>query len=178
MIEAVGIIQVISRQRANATIAEELAPHIGAVPGARTLESDRLRKAVFKVPAKSILPEKAYTEEISEQVYLQLAQRGQQVVSKGQSVIVNAVYSRIKQRYHIANCANKIDVPFLGIWLNADPETLRKRVRDRKKGPSDATENILNSQLQHLKALPDDWVVISSAGTIDTIVRTILDLCK
>ncbi|RWK12063.1 AAA family ATPase, partial [Mesorhizobium sp.] len=38
------------------TIAEALAPRIGAPPGARIVESDRIRKAMHGVPAETKLP--------------------------------------------------------------------------------------------------------------------------
>ncbi|MBB3394161.1 ABC-type transport system involved in cytochrome bd biosynthesis fused ATPase/permease subunit [Rhizobium sp. BK060] len=46
------------------TLAEALAPHLGAPPGARIIESDRIRKALFGVPAETRLPPAAYKEDI------------------------------------------------------------------------------------------------------------------
>src|SRR5690606_31521462 len=42
------------------TVAEALAPRIGAPPGARIVESDRIRKAMHGVPPETRLPTKAY----------------------------------------------------------------------------------------------------------------------
>ena len=42
------------------TIAEALAAHVGAPPGARIVESDRIRKALHGVPPETRLPDKAY----------------------------------------------------------------------------------------------------------------------
>src|SRR5690606_15078491 len=41
------------------TVAEALAAHVGAPPGARVVESDRIRKAMHGVPAETRLPDRA-----------------------------------------------------------------------------------------------------------------------
>ena len=47
------------------TVAEAFAAHVGAPPGARIVESDRIRKAMHGVPAETRLPDKAYRPEVS-----------------------------------------------------------------------------------------------------------------
>ena len=47
------------------TVAEALAAHVGAPPGARIVESDRIRKAMHGVAAETRLPDKAYRPEVS-----------------------------------------------------------------------------------------------------------------
>ena len=55
------------------TVAEALAPYVGAPPGARIVESDRIRKAMHGVPAETRLPDRAYRPEVSERVYAEMA---------------------------------------------------------------------------------------------------------
>src|SRR3546814_11536701 len=61
--------------RSKTTVAEALAAYVGAPPGARIVESDRIRKAMHGVPVETRLPEKAYRPEVSERVYRELARR-------------------------------------------------------------------------------------------------------
>jgi len=130
------------------TIAEALAAHVGAPPGARIVESDRVRKAMHGVPPETRLPDKAYRPEISEKVYRDMAWRAGLILSQGGSVVADAVFDRPDDRERISRQAAERGLPFLGVWLEADPAVLWRRVSDRKGGPSDATVDILSRQLQ------------------------------
>lgn len=130
------------------TVAERLAAHVGAPPGARIVESDRIRKAMHGVPAETRLPDEAYRPEMSERVYREMARRAGLILSGGGSVAANAVLDRPEDRKRIGRVAEDRSTPFLGIWLEASPDILRQRVERRKGGPSDATVDILSRQLQ------------------------------
>ncbi|WP_027169449.1 bifunctional aminoglycoside phosphotransferase/ATP-binding protein [Mesorhizobium sp. WSM3224] len=130
------------------TVAEALAPQIGAPPGARIVESDRIRKAMHGVAAETKLPDKAYRPGVSERVYRQIAWRSELILAEGGSVVADAVFDKLEDRDRIERAASEADVPFAGFWLAADPSVLWRRVTERKAGPSDATIDILSRQLQ------------------------------
>ena len=65
------------------TIAEALAAHVGAPPGARIVESDRIRKALHGVPAETRLQDRAYRPEVSERVHREMARRAGLILSDG-----------------------------------------------------------------------------------------------
>ncbi|MGX8012423.1 bifunctional aminoglycoside phosphotransferase/ATP-binding protein [Mesorhizobium sp. ORM8.1] len=130
------------------TVAEALAAQIGAPPGARIVESDRIRKAMHGVPAETRLPDKAYRAGVSERVYRQIAWRSELILAEGGSVVADAVFDRAEDRDRIERAAIDTNVSFAGFWLVADPLVLWHRVSERKGGPSDATVDILSRQLQ------------------------------
>jgi predicted kinase len=138
------------------TVAEALAAHIGAPPGARIVESDRIRKAMHGVPAETKLPDKAYRPGVSERVYRQIAWRAGLVLAEGGSIVADAVFDKPEDRIRIERVASETNVPFMGFWLAADPSVLWRRVSERKGGPSDATVDILSRQLQR-DAGPLTW---------------------
>ncbi|RVD49041.1 aminoglycoside phosphotransferase [Mesorhizobium sp. M00.F.Ca.ET.151.01.1.1] len=138
------------------TIAEALAAHIGAPPGARIVESDRIRKAMHGVPAEARLPDKAYRPDVSDRVYNEMAWRAGLILSEGGSVVADAVFDRPADRERIEKAARDRGIPFFGFWLEADPLVLWRRVSERKGGPSDATVDILSRQLQR-KAGQASW---------------------
>ncbi len=129
------------------TIAETLAPLIGVPPGARIIESDRLRKAMHGVSAETRLPDKAYRPEVSEAVYRQMAWRAELILADGGCVVADATFEKRKNRDLIGDVASRLDVPFFGAWLEADPALLWRRVSERQGGPSDATVDVLSRQL-------------------------------
>ncbi len=129
------------------TIAEALAAHIGAPPGARIVESDRIRKALHGVSAETRLPAKAYRPAVSERVYREMAWRAELILAEGGSVVADAVFDRSADRDRIEKTARNVGVAFASFWLEANPHVLWQRVSERKGGPSDATIDILSQQL-------------------------------
>ncbi|ESY75304.1 aminoglycoside phosphotransferase [Mesorhizobium sp. LNHC252B00] len=130
------------------TIAEALAAHVGAPPGARIVESDRVRKAMHGVPAETRLPDRAYRPEVSDRVYREMAWRAGLILAEGGSVVADAVFDRLADRELIEKAARDRGVAVAGFWLEADPLVLWQRVSERKGGPSDATIDILSRQLR------------------------------
>ncbi|RST88079.1 aminoglycoside phosphotransferase [Aquibium carbonis] len=157
------------------TVAEALAPTLGPPPGARIVESDRVRKAMHGVPAETHLPPKAYTPEISERVYAEMAWRAGLILSEGGTVVADAVFDRLPDRERIAGVAQARSIPFCGVWLEADPALLWERVRDRRGGPSDATVDVLSRQLAR-KVECTDWDRLDAAQPAAGIVEAVLAL--
>ena len=159
------------------TIAETLAAHVGAPPGARIVESDRIRKAMHGVAAETRLPEEAYRSEISERVYSEMARHAEFILSSGGSVVADAVFDREGDRIRMEQVAIDSALPFLGIWLDVSPDALRRRIGKRKGGPSDATVDILSRQLQRDPGAIA-WRRLDAAHKPKETVETILDLLR
>jgi predicted kinase len=129
------------------TIAEALAVHVGTSPGARIVDSDRIRKALHGVAPETRLPEKAYRPEVSANVYREMAWRASLILAEGGSVVADAVFDNAANRKLIETAARDAGVPFAGVWLETDPSVLWQRVSARRHGVSDATVDILSRQL-------------------------------
>ncbi len=157
------------------TIAEALAAYVGAPPGARIVESDRIRKAMYGVPPETRLPNKAYRPDVSRRVYREMAWRAGLILSEGGSVIADAVFDSPAHRMRIEGTARDRALPFLGIWLDAAPDVLWQRVEQRKGGPSDATVDILSRQLQR-DASAITWQRLDAACDPSETVTKILAL--
>ncbi len=145
------------------TIAEALAPHFGTPPGARILESDRLRKHMHGVSPETPLGPQAYTPEASQAVYAAMRERAAQVLAGGGSVVLEAVHARKQDRDAAAAIAREAGCPFHGFWLEVDPAALRARIATRGQSASDATRAVLDSQLETGTG-PLDWRRLDPAG--------------
>lgn len=159
------------------TVAEALAAHVGAPPGSRIVESDRIRKALHGVPAETPLPARAYRPEVSERVYAEMAWRASLILSEGACVVADAVFDRAADRQRMERSAIGNRVPFSGFWLEASPELLWQRVSDRRGGPSDATVDILSRQLQR-DGKETSWMKLDAARRPPEIVADILKICR
>lgn len=129
------------------TLAAGLAPLFGASPGALHLRSDLERKSLAGVGETNRLPAASYSREAAASVYATLATKARRALAAGHSVIVDAVFSRQEERAAMMALAREAAVPFHGLWLTANRETLVARVEARKGDASDATPDVVDLQL-------------------------------
>ncbi|THV09837.1 bifunctional aminoglycoside phosphotransferase/ATP-binding protein [Rhizobium rhizophilum] len=129
------------------TLAEAMAPHLGLAPGARLLESDRLRRAMLRYSRGTPMPAEAYRPDVSAKVYAALVEKAELVTRAGGSVVANAVFTNAEERQAIEQVAKKSGLRFVGLWLEADQSILRSRIETRPVTDSDATVTVLDQQL-------------------------------
>ena len=141
------------------TLAAALAPRLAPPPGARTLSSDRIRKALFGRAATQRLPPEAYAPDVSAQVYEEMRARAGACLRAGWNVVADAVFDRAQDRDAIAQTARACGADFVGVWLEAPQDVLEARVRARVNDPSDADCAVLAAQAQRLAqtGAPADW---------------------
>ena len=146
-------------------LAATLAPSLGAMPGALHLRSDELRKVMMGRDPETPLEQDAYTSKISAKVYDTLRQRAAQALSAGHAVIADAVHNRPDGRAALAALAVRHDVPFMGIWLDADPALMADRIAGRRGDASDADRSVMLRQVRH-GAGNIDWHCLDAAAPL------------
>ncbi|WP_081739548.1 bifunctional aminoglycoside phosphotransferase/ATP-binding protein [Methylobacterium sp. 10] len=156
------------------TVAACVASHLGPPPGARILNTDRIRKHAFGVSAETRLPPSAYLPEVSAPVYASLRDEACQALSSGCAVVADAVFDRISERASIEATAAKSRVAFQGVWLEA-PTTglLVSRIADRRNDPSDATAEVLMDQVRR-DCGDIDWQHLAAEAEPTTTMDVIL----
>ncbi|PWE33413.1 kinase [Maritimibacter sp. 55A14] len=147
------------------TLARQLAPGIGAAPGAIHLRSDLQRKALFGVDPMSHLPDAAYSEAAGRRVYAHLLDDAERILKAGHSVILDAVHARAEDRRRVAELARRAGVAMTGLWLQADEDILVARVTERRGDASDADAEVVRKQLATRAAAPD-WVHLETGGAL------------
>jgi aminoglycoside phosphotransferase family enzyme/predicted kinase len=130
------------------TLAASLAPALGRPPGALILRTDVIRKALFGVPAQTRLGPEGYTANVSRTVYRRLVDEATSAIAGGCAVVADAVFADSAARTAIADVASRHGVPFVGLWLEADRDTVRNRLAARRADASDATASVVDVQLQ------------------------------
>ncbi|MCY1746300.1 bifunctional aminoglycoside phosphotransferase/ATP-binding protein [Ensifer sp. SL37] len=156
------------------TVADALAGRLGAPPGARIIESDRIRKALYGVPPEVRLDADAYRADVSDKVYCEIARRTVEIAKAGGSVVADAVFDRSDKRKLMEVAAKVTGVPCVAVWLEAGVQVLRHRVASRHEGPSDADLHVLARQISGGQK-PLAWRVIDAEQPVDEIVREILE---
>jgi uncharacterized protein len=121
------------------------------------------------------LPSEAYTSEPTNVVYEILRRKARLVLGAEHSVIVDAVYSTPAERSGIESIASELGVPFRGIWLTAERETLIARVDARRNDASDATSEIIEQQLaRDTGKLSPAWIPVDASGSMEETLRRAL----
>jgi aminoglycoside phosphotransferase family enzyme/predicted kinase len=126
-------------------LARDLAPSLGAWPGAVLLSSDAERKAGRD--AQTRLDPAAYAPERRDAVYRAMFQRAETLLAAGQSVMLDATFIDPRLRMAAEDVAHRAAVPFHGLWLEAPAPVLEARVRARRGDASDADADVLRRQL-------------------------------
>ncbi len=148
------------------TLAQKLAPDFLPAPGARLVRSDVVRKRQANVPPETRLPPSAYGPETSARVYEALGAQCAAAVAAGYTAIADAVFLRAEERDAIATIASRAGVPFLGLWLEAPADVLKKRIAGRVNDASDADTTVLQSQFS-IPTGAIGWQRIDSSRTLD-----------
>ncbi|HEY5226515.1 MAG TPA: AAA family ATPase, partial [Methylovirgula sp.] len=118
-----------------------------SAPGAVHLRSDIERKRHFGGGLHERLPDEAYQPEITLEVYERLRSLATRALQAGHSVVVDAVHAKAEERDAVADLAERLNVAFTGLWLDAPAATLLARVETRTNDASDAKAPIVREQL-------------------------------
>jgi len=145
------------------TLAYALAPQLGRAPGAVVLRSDEIRKRLLGRDPLDRLGPDSYAPEVSARVYEHLASTAMIALDAGQSVIMDAVYNRPEGRHEISAVASRLNVPFVGLWLEAPLALLADRVGSRRGDASDATARVVRRQ-ERQGLGPIEWAKIDASG--------------
>lgn len=114
------------------TVAQELAPQIGASPGAVLLRSDTERKALIGADPQTPLAESAYTLEARAAIYHRMLGRAGAILRTGQSVLIDATFLDPADRSKAAAVATNAEVALHQLWLDAPLDVLIDRVTARR----------------------------------------------
>jgi aminoglycoside phosphotransferase family enzyme/predicted kinase len=152
------------------TLARALAPSVGPTPGAVVLRSDEIRKALFGVDSLTPLGPDGYAPPATARVYATLAERAALVLRTGHAVVADAVFARLADRAAIEAVAGEAGTPFVGLWLDVGTDALKARVRGRGQDASDATEQVVQRQVEELSD-PIAWHRLDASGTPEDVLR-------
>lgn len=145
-------------------LSRELAPFVGACPGAFILRTDIIRKAILGRLPHEHLHKPDYTPEINKKTYDTIRQYCVDIIASNQSVLIDGIFAVQEERDITQIIAQDLNVPFYGFWMYAPSELRFQRVVSRKRNPSDATLKVAMRQ-EEMKVGEVKWNKINSAGS-------------
>jgi aminoglycoside phosphotransferase family enzyme/predicted kinase len=128
------------------TRALQLAPEVGRTPGAVVVRSDVERKRLAGIALEERMPQGSYTPEASARTYAVMIERAERVLRAGQSAILDAVFAKPEERAAAEALAERVGVPFEGVWLDVPKDVAQARVASRQGDASDATPAVVERQ--------------------------------
>ena len=131
------------------TVARTLAPSLAVAGGAIHIRSDVIRKLQQGLPAEEKLPSAAYTKDASAAVYEAMFDTATACLKQGVPVILDAVFADPAERAQAEAVANRINVPFDGVWLDCATDARQDRVAARTGDASDATPEVAARQIEY-----------------------------
>lgn len=145
-------------------LARELAPFVGAAPGARVVRTDVVRKRIAGVHPNARLSKEGYSADMTARTYAEFEAQAAAVLAGGHSVIMDAVFALPEQRFAVARVFEEAGVPMLGLWVDAPEDVRVARVDARTNNVSDADAGIARGQSDYdLGEI--DWRIVDSSGT-------------
>jgi uncharacterized protein len=159
------------------TLAQVLAPAFAPAPGARIIRSDILRKRLFNMIPEIPLPPSAYETTTTERVYRGLHDRAAASLAAGYTAIVDATFLREGERRRIAGLAEISQVPFIGLWLEAQSDVLTGRISTRGRDASDADLQVVQQQLKSDTG-PINWHRVDTTCGLGTYLPAVWALIE
>ncbi|MBB4264442.1 AAA family ATPase [Roseospira visakhapatnamensis] len=144
-------------------MAREVAPLIGAAPGALVSRSDVVRKRLMGVRPYERLGADGYRPEMTQRTYRAMLDEVRAALRQGHAAIADGVFLRPEERAAVEAVAREEGVPFHGLWLEADPEVALRRIAGRRENASDATAAVRDAQ-QSVDPGPMTWHRVNSSG--------------
>jgi aminoglycoside phosphotransferase family enzyme/predicted kinase len=130
-----------------------LASGLAALMDIQVISSDRVRKELAGIdPASSrYVPfgEDIYSKQFTDQTYGELFNRADGLLSEGRTVLLDGTFGDPGRREQAFEVARSAGARFLILYLEAEEEILRSRLKDRagKVSITDGREEILTDQM-------------------------------
>lgn len=155
------------------SVAARIAGSLGRLPGAVHLRSDVERKGLLGVAERERLPDAAYDAMTTQAVYAVLHRKAEAILGTGFAAIVDAVHQREGERQDVAALAERLDIRFTGVWLEAPKTTLEARVDGRRGDASDADARVVAQQTAR-DCGPIAWHRVDASRPLETVVAEVL----
>ena len=162
-----------------------IAGKLAQVLGAPLLRSDELRKRLSGMDPmdrdRSDFGQGIYSANMSEKTYRTLLAKAEELLVRGQTVIVDASFALRLNRDQFRQTAVKTGVAFCIIWMTCDEKTIQNRLRQRQTAEEDASDGrpeLLDRQRNVFQNPEREPNVLQIDTSTDIVYNVELILCN
>lgn len=170
------------------TLAYRLRREVPSLADALVIDNDAVRRDLLGYDLRPIMPDTAYTVEITQQVRARSDAMIRDALAQGRDVIDSTGFWSIEARAHIKDIARECGVAFIGLWLCAPRERLIARINarmaerrdptvlDKERGhASDACPAVLDKYAHLPPPLADDpdWQFVDASQEIEAVLAEV-----
>lgn len=159
-------------------IAREIGGKLNPAPGAVILRDDIVKKQMSGCALDEHPDHIPDTPAYEKVVYDVLRQQTRTALSAGSCVIVDALFYNPNEREAIENLARELNIPFIGIWVDAPLDVRTERVMSRKRNPSDVRDRSELERQLRLETGTVTWHQINSDQAREDTINAALDILK
>lgn len=138
------------------TLSSTLSQHLRTIH----IRSDAVRKHLAGLPLDEHGDPSIYSAEMKARTYARLLELGLLLAGRGFCVILDAKYDRRSLRRQAIDSARQANLPLELIQCSAPESVLRSRLHGRHNDVSDATPDLLTSQLGEFEPLDEQELKI------------------
>ena len=153
------------------TISGALADRFGAV----LLSSDRVRKELAGLSptddATAAYGEGLYTPAHTDEVYAQLLHRAHELLIRGESVVIDASWTRARHRQAAEDLARRSFSDLVSLECRTTAEIAAQRLAQRGPNASDATASIARAMSANADPWPQAVTVLTSGSVAASLDR-------
>ncbi|WP_149181713.1 bifunctional aminoglycoside phosphotransferase/ATP-binding protein [Streptomyces sp. TRM49041] len=159
------------------TLSGALADRLGVT----LLSSDRLRKELAGIPAEQPASapycEGLYTPEWTATTYAALLARAATLLSRGESVVLDATWSNTRQREAARHVAERTSADLVALHCRVPDELTAARLEGRAAGPSDADLDVALAMAERESPWAEA-VAIDTSGPLEAAVSQALAVVR
>lgn len=157
-------------------IAREIGGLMNPAPGAVILRDDVVKKQINGCGVNEHFDRVFDTPIVEKVVYDVLRQQARTALKSGSCVIVDALFYNEKERVAIEELAKEMNVPFIGLWMDAPLSVRVDRIHARKRNPSNVTKRSELEQQLSLETGDIQWNQVSTDKTREETVESVIKL--
>lgn len=159
-------------------VARELGGWLNPAPGAVILRDDVVKKQINGCKITEHFDPFCDTPAVEKVVYDVLRQQTKMAIESGACVIVDALFYDPKERQAIEDLAKELNVPFVGLWMDAPLSVRIERVLARQRNVSDVREQKDVEKQARLETGDVFWHKINTDQTREETVQEAVNMLR
>lgn len=120
------------------------------------IRSDAVRKHLGSIELNERGDDSLYSAEMTRKTYNRMLELGVMLAQKGYTIVLDAKYDKKKSRGEVIQTAQDHNIDISILHCTAPVDILRNRLKSRSGDITDATEQLLESQITGFEAFSDD----------------------